>query len=265
MQALAKAQGMIGDIERDRTVKVQARSGPGYEFSYATLASIVKGIKKALSENGVAFTHVLTYEPRERLYYLTTSLHYENQFISSVVPLIIMQEGNQPFGSSLTYMKRYCLAALVGVAADEDDDANAADGNQVQAMSMKAPKIAPDPIKETPAVVKNMGRAKPPKMEPEHSSEEPPSQAWKEQDETNINQLIRKIDVELSEDGETSDWMGWGKEFIATARALDSAEDLTELEKLNAIPLKNMETYAPRMFNNLNASLIKVRKTFERH
>jgi hypothetical protein len=263
MLALAKAQGEIGEIERDRTVRVRPRSGAQeYEFKYATLSAIIKGIKKALSDNGIAYTHVMTFEPNERLYYLTTSLHFGNQFISSVVPLIITQEGNQPFGSSLTYMKRYCLAALVGVAADEDDDANAADGNQIQEMK-KPPQAAPDQIMEPKKVaVPRQSRAAEP-VGPgavQSATGTAPSKGW---DDPKFNPIIRKIDVALQDDGETHDWMGWGKEFIATARAMTSMEELAELEKVNATPLKNMELNAPRMFNNLNVSLIKVRKIFE--
>ena len=139
MTALAKAQGQIGDIERDRTVKVQSRSGPGYEFKYATLSAIIKGIKKPLSDNGISYTQVISWNDADRLYYLTTSLHYENEFISSSCPLILTDGTNQQFGSAATYMKRYTLSALVGVAADEDDDANAADGNEVKEMKAAQP------------------------------------------------------------------------------------------------------------------------------
>jgi hypothetical protein len=264
MTALAKAQGIIGDIERDRTVKVQPRSGPGYEFSYATLAAIIKGIKKALSSNGLAYTQVITFEPRDRLYYLTTSLHYENEFISSVVPLIIMSEGNQQFGSSLTYMKRYTLAALVGVSAEEDDDANVADGNTVKEMKVKQP--APDPIKEPESRNQNVAIGVKDMANPE-------ALVIPEEHRQNTtiggkplsNPMIRKIDVDLMEDSDQHDWMGWGKEFIAAARSLTSMEEVAQLEKVNMVPLKNMEINAPRMFSNLSVSLIKVRKAFERN
>ena len=255
MTALAKAQGQIGDIERDRTVKVQSRSGPGYEFKYATLSAIIKGIKKPLSDNGISYTQVITYDPGDRLYYLTTSLHYENEFICSICPLILTDGSNQQFGSAATYMKRYTLAALVGVAADEDDDANAADGNEVKEMKA-APARAPNPMKE-PA-------PQPPKrpdpvQEPEHYNQNVSVGTGVK----SVNPLVRKIDVDLNED-ETHDWMGWGKEFIGTARSLNSLTELSELEKVNAAPLKNMEINAPRMFTNLSVSLIKVRKSFER-
>jgi len=250
MTALAKAQGQIGDIERDRTVKVQSRSGPGYEFKYATLSAIIKGIKKPLSDNGISYTQVISWNDADRLYYLTTSLHYENEFISSSCPLILTDGTNQQFGSAATYMKRYTLSALVGVAADEDDDANAADGNEVKEMKA-APVRAPDPIKPPPP------RPDPVK-EPEHYNQNVSVGIG-----TADNPLIRKIDVELNED-ETHNWVGWGKEFIACARMMRNSAELAEFEKVNMAPMKNMEINAPRMFANLSVSLIKVRKSFER-
>ena len=251
MTALAKAQGQIGDIERDRTVKVQSRSGPGYEFKYATLSAIIKGIKKPLSDNGISYTQVISWNDADRLYYLTTSLHYENEFISSSCPLILTDGTNQQFGSAATYMKRYTLSALVGVAADEDDDANAADGNEVKEMKA-APVRAPDPIKPPPEPPKKPSPD--PIKDPEH---------YNQNVAVGINPMIRKIDVDVMEDG-NHDWMGWGKEFINAARHLNNALELAEFEKVNMAPLKNMEINAPRMFANLSVSLIKVRKSFER-
>ena len=38
----------------------------------------------------------------------------------------------QALGSAVTYAKRYALTALLGIAADEDDDGNAASGNTIE-------------------------------------------------------------------------------------------------------------------------------------
>jgi len=234
MVALAKAQGAIGDITRDRVVTVRSQKG-SYQFKYATLSNIIKGIKKALSDNGIAYTQVLTWHREDRLYYLTTNLHCKNQFISSVTPLISSGHGNQEFGSALTYMKRYALAALVGVAADEDDDGNIADGNEVQAMQepgkKAAPVVAPDVITIPPAL-------------PE------------------AKQDLGKIAVPQI-DG-NPDWVTWGRNLIAAAKNCASTNDLNSLQEANEIPLKNMETYAPKMYANLSVSLLKVRKSLEK-
>jgi hypothetical protein len=262
MTALAKAQGAIGDIERDRTVKVASQRG-GYEFRYATLNSLIKGIKRPLSDNGISYTHVQTFDKNDRLYYLRTTLHYKNQFISSVVPLILSdQGGNQQYGSALTYMKRYTLAALVGVAPDEDDDGNIADGNEVQAMqhaiNKTAPRApAPDPIRPT--------QDKAPEIAVERVSgngASGPSEAPVEDHGPNLHPAAfssAKIDVTPLDD-DHMDWLTWGKEFAAMARMALNAAQLDELTQNNGIPLKNMETAAPKMFGNMLTAVSKVRR-----
>lgn len=245
MTALAKAQGEIEDIERDRTVTVQPRQGSSYSFKYATLSAVIRGIKKALSDNGIARTQVMTFETNDRLYYLTTSLHYKNQFISSVTPLIVGDVGgNQQLGSALTYMRRYALAALVGVVADEDDDGNAADGNEVKAMqeavNKTVKKVAPDPIQ-----IKEVNI---------------PAQ----EDHRTPVYTGTLIEAPMIPDGSAVDWMAWGRAFMEQARAAPSSEGLKALEESNAKTLKAMEEEAPKMFTNLSMSLIKVRSTLEK-
>jgi hypothetical protein len=250
MTALAKAQGEIPDIERNRTVQVTPRSGgPGYSFKYATLSAILAAIKAPLAKHGLARTQILSHDSEGGYYVLTTTLHHGNQYISSMVPLIAEGATNQQFGSALTYMKRYALAAMLGISADEDDDGNAADGNTIVAAQDKAPRtpkvIAPDPI----------------------STGIRASQAASE---VRAAQLISeqfspaKIDVQLLPDESASDWMGWGKTYIEMARAATTKEQLDQLEKNNSIPLANMKISAPKLRDNLNLALIKVTKALEK-
>src|SRR6266478_9985217 len=146
--ALAKAQGAFPEIERNRTVRIKPKAGgQEYEFKYATLSAIIDAIRKPLSENGLAYTQIISHDAETGFYVLTTTLYCGNQFLSSKTPIIIEGQTNQQFGSALTYMKRYALGALLGIAAEEDDDANIADGNEIRGVMDKAPKVpAPDPI-----------------------------------------------------------------------------------------------------------------------
>ena len=124
--ALAKAQGAFPEVIKDKVVRVKPRSGgQEYEFRYATLGAIIKAIKKPLSDNGIAYTQTLSFDITDRLYYLETSLWWGDQTISSVTPLIIGDnQGNQPFGSALSYMRRYSLAASQVGPPNEGDAAN---------------------------------------------------------------------------------------------------------------------------------------------
>lgn len=134
--ALAKAQGQIKNPTKNCTVKVKTKAGYEYEFKYADLSAVTEAIKKPLSDNGIAYTqYVEEVESRFRL--VTVLLHSSNQWLKSIYPLFVGEQGSQAFGSAQTYMKRYALCSMLGVSADTDDDANAAEGNQAQVSNGK--------------------------------------------------------------------------------------------------------------------------------
>ena len=145
--ALAKAQGAFENPPKNRTVRVQMKTGGSYVFSYATLDAIIDSVRKPLSENGLAFIHQVSNEPQGRYRLITTLMHASGQSLTIEIPMMIAEQSNQAFGSALSYAKRYSLCALLGVAADEDDDGNAADGNSATPTPAKpsAPTAAPLP------------------------------------------------------------------------------------------------------------------------
>jgi hypothetical protein len=246
--ALAKAQGTFPEIERNRTVKVVPRSGgAGYSFKYATFSAILAAVRKPLADNGLAFTQIISHDSVGGFYVLTTTLYHGNQFIASKVPLIAEGGSNQQFGSALTYMKRYAFAAMLGISADEDDDANEADGNTIVAMQDKAPK-APKPDVITTGV-------------------KPPPNTVVEGNAAVLNEVgyfnPNKIDVQLMPDDSASDWMTWGKTFIAEAKNAPSAAALKALEENNSVPLANMKISVPKMYDNMTLALIKVRNNLK--
>ena len=129
-KALAAAQAEIANPARNREVTVQTKGGSAYKFKYATLDAIIDAVRPALTKNGVWFTQTLANsDGKYRL--ITTLLHASGEWLDSEQPLFVTDNTNQAFGSALTYAKRYALAGMLGVAADEDDDANHADGNTV--------------------------------------------------------------------------------------------------------------------------------------
>lgn len=242
--ALSKAQGEIGEIHKNKTVTVAPRSGgQPYDFRYATLSSIIEAIRVPLSKNGILYTQTLEFDFKNNIHYLTTTLFHDEEYISSTTPLLVKDMGNQQFGSALTYMKRYALAAILGIAPDDDDDGNAADGNEVRAMAeavakSEPPKVvrvpAPDPIK--PLVGETV----------------------------EIAPMPSKIDVPLLPDDSGSDWMKWGKKMMALANALGNKDAIDKLKQLNEVPLKNMEISAPKMYSNLSLAIVRLEKSLEK-
>ena len=111
--ALAQAQGMMGNA-------VMNRINPHFKSKYADLAAIFDASRKPLSANGLAIVQTI-----ENGVLHTRLLHTSGQWIASEHPLP-MSGKPQEIGSALTYARRYSLSALIGIAADEDDDANVA-------------------------------------------------------------------------------------------------------------------------------------------
>lgn len=120
--ALSAAQAKMNNAAFNRT-------NPHFKSKYADLAAIREATLPALTENGlsiVQFTAVSTTVEGEKLLLHTRLMHKSGQFIEGEYP--IPSGTPQQMGSALTYAKRYSWSAMCGVAADDDDDANAAEG-----------------------------------------------------------------------------------------------------------------------------------------
>ena len=121
--ALAKAQAAFPAISRDKEVTVQTKAGGSYKFKYAPLDAILAAVRAPLAANGLAIVQLLDEDM------LVTSLLHESGAILSGRTPIPQTEGVQAYGSAITYLRRYAIQALLGVAAEEDDDGNRAAGN----------------------------------------------------------------------------------------------------------------------------------------
>lgn len=137
-EALAKAQGEFAPVIRDKTVTVTMKSGGKYTFSYAPLESILHAVAPALSKNGLALTQAM--EVIDGKDYVETTLrHSSGQSICNRIPLFVSNEGAQAYGSALTYARRYGVTLLLCISADDDDDGNAAEGNQATTHASRGP------------------------------------------------------------------------------------------------------------------------------
>ena len=124
--ALVAAQAEFPKFPRDRKVKVRMKSGGEYEFSYAPLDSILEKVRPVLQKNGIWFVQFT-----EGHHLLTRLIHTSGEWMESgQMPLIAGSGSVQDFGSAITYAKRYSLSAMLGIASEDDDDANLAAGNK---------------------------------------------------------------------------------------------------------------------------------------
>jgi len=118
--ALARAQATMENAPMNKT-------NPHFKSRYADLASIRDTVVPALAAEGIAVVQAIDvrgYGPA-----VVTKLLMGEEEITSECPVVVGETYKpQEFGSALTYARRYSLAAIVGIAAEEDDDGNAAQG-----------------------------------------------------------------------------------------------------------------------------------------
>lgn len=115
--ALAKAQAEIKPALKDS-------DNPFFKSKYADLASVQAACMPLLNKNGLSVTQAIQ-TVGESAYLVTTLLHSSGQWMRSTAPIKPVKNDPQSFGSAVTYMRRYSLASIAGVA-QEDDDGNSA-------------------------------------------------------------------------------------------------------------------------------------------
>jgi hypothetical protein len=112
--ALSAAQAEMTNPPKTKTAKAGK-----YSYNYADLAEIIEHIRPTLAKHGLAITQII--ETGEKTILVTRLMHKGGQFLQSTYPLP-NGAAAQEMGSAITYARRYSLCAILGIAAEEDDD-----------------------------------------------------------------------------------------------------------------------------------------------
>jgi hypothetical protein len=116
--ALVKAQAEMPTAPKDG-------NNPHFKSKYATLQSIAETAKPILQKHGLAICQ--TFETAcDGVSIITSLVHESGEYITGSLFLKPTKNDPQGYGSAITYGRRYAMAAILGIVADEDDDANAA-------------------------------------------------------------------------------------------------------------------------------------------
>lgn len=121
--ALHKAQGAITGAKK-------TSKNPFFKSTYADLAAVWEAVRHALDDNGLCITQTLdSIEGKDYLH--TTLYHTSGQWLRSRAPLVCAKANDpQAYGSAISYMRRYSLAAMLGVIQEDDDGEKAMPRNQ---------------------------------------------------------------------------------------------------------------------------------------
>jgi hypothetical protein len=115
--ALAKVQGSIIPPKKDT-------DNPFFKSRYADLAGVWESVRGPLAANDLAFVQLPTTEG-SRVSVTGILLHKSGESIESTISGSAKDAMPQSIGSCITYLRRYQMSAMLGIAAEDDDGAAA--------------------------------------------------------------------------------------------------------------------------------------------
>jgi len=126
-ESIANLAKALSIVQGKLTYAVKDSANPFFKSKYADLESVWDACRSLLAENGLCVMQFPgTYSDLDKSMSLTTIFsHASGEWISQEMSVPVTKADAQGAGSALTYMRRYALAAVVGVV-QADDDGNAA-------------------------------------------------------------------------------------------------------------------------------------------
>jgi hypothetical protein len=135
-EALVKAVGELSNVAK-------TAANPYFKSKYAPLDAIIDATRPVLAKHGLAVI-------QEPLFMEGTAgvetiiIHKDGASCSSTLLLPLKDQSPQGVGSAITYARRYALAAVLGIASEDDDDGNVSTGLHKK----QEPAPAKSPVRE---------------------------------------------------------------------------------------------------------------------
>ena len=163
--ALVAAQATMSHAAKDS-------SNPHFKSKFASLVSVTNSVLPKLNEFGLSVVQLPSYA--DGIAYVETILMHESgEYVSGTAGAPVVKRDPQGIGSATTYLRRYGLAALAGIA-QEDDDANLASQRKVadpavKGLTAKLEKLIQDrgtdiPAEGLDAAMEAVGQAQPERL-----------------------------------------------------------------------------------------------------
>ncbi len=157
-EGIAKISKAIVDFQAEITNPARTADNPFFKSKYTPLADLIDHVKPVMAKNGLAVIQSCGEGATGDTAVFTRLIHNSGEWIESD-PVVVAagknKEGEvtpQAVGAAITYARRYGLAAILGVASEEDDDGNAASGvskpAKKETKTITAPAKAPAPETE---------------------------------------------------------------------------------------------------------------------
>lgn len=117
ISALIKIQSEVTNIAKDTQ---------GFGYKYAKLDSVLDMLRPIFNKHGVLIWQDVSSEDGEMVRITTSFIHEsgekKEQVLSYPIPSLAKMNSMQNLGSAISYLRRYCLMTMIGIAGTEDDD-----------------------------------------------------------------------------------------------------------------------------------------------
>ena len=119
-RAHASLAAALAAFQAELPKVVKNASNPHFKNKFADLTELSSVVLPMLGKHGLAWSAMPNTVEGRGMVLETTLLHESGEKMTGMYPLT----GSTPqqIGSAITYARRYALAAVTGVAADDDDD-----------------------------------------------------------------------------------------------------------------------------------------------
>ena len=207
-EALVKAVGELSNVAK-------TANNPYFKSKYAPLDAIIDATRPVLAKHGLAVIQEPVFK-EGTAGVETTIVHKDGGTRSSTLTLPLKDQSPQGVGSAITYARRYSLAAVLGIASEDDDDGNVSTGLHKKEDARPAVAKMLDKKNEAPRPVGN------------------PTSTWRNVEITNVKVAAQ------SKEGAAKKWTLFSVEFDGKAEALTFDEKLynaakeLSLEKVDA-------------------------------
>jgi len=169
-ESIANLAKALVEVQKTDLFALTDKDNPFFKKKYADLSSVWIAARKPLTENGLSVVQTMDIHA-DGVIIETTLLHVSGEYMTG--KLLIQPEKNTPqgIGSAITYGRRYALAAIVGIAPEDDDGEGA--------MNRKKTPPPVDHTKAADALIKAL----------RETTTIPHKDNWKKKHTTEINNL----------------------------------------------------------------------------
>ena len=107
--------------QKDITFASKDATNPHFKSKYADLPAVIDAVKPALNNQGIVFLQSCSPSDDNKLHLTTRLIHSSGEWIEDTAVCPLPKQDPQGYGSAITYLRRYSLAALAGLYQSDDD------------------------------------------------------------------------------------------------------------------------------------------------